>query len=97
MQSRRIPMTKFTMLGAVALLSLTAATPSMAQEVIYNPGYCAQFYPNANCQNKGPNNPYTGDYQRRLDSRNALVVGASPCAMGVESFISRSGRRIYCY
>jgi hypothetical protein len=36
----------------------------MAQEVIYNPGYCAQFYPNANCQNKGPGNPYTGDYQR---------------------------------
>ncbi len=25
--------------------------------------YCAQFYPNANCQNKGPGNPYTGDYQ----------------------------------
>src|SRR5947209_3906051 len=46
--------------SAVALLSLTAATPSIAQEVIYNPGYCAQFYPNANCQ-KGPNNPYTGD------------------------------------
>jgi hypothetical protein len=52
--------TKFAMLGAAALLSLAAATPSIAQEVIYNPGYCAQFYPNANCQNKGPNNPYTG-------------------------------------
>jgi hypothetical protein len=50
-------MTKFALLGSAALLSLTAATPSMAQEVIYNPGYCAQFYPNANCQNKGPNNP----------------------------------------
>jgi hypothetical protein len=23
------------------------------------PGYCAFFYPNANCQNKGPGNPYT--------------------------------------
>ena len=37
----------------------------MAQQVIYNPGYCAQFYPNANCQNLGPGNPYTGGYQQR--------------------------------
>ena len=90
-------MTKLALLGAAALVCAAAATPAKAQEVIYNPGYCAQFYPDANCQNKGPNNPYTGDYQRRLEMRNALVVGASPCAMGVESFISRSGRRIYCY
>jgi hypothetical protein len=55
-------MTKFALLGAAALLSAMAATPVTAQEVIYNPGYCAQFYPNANCQNKGSNNPYTGDY-----------------------------------
>ena len=32
----------------------------MAQQVIYNPGYCAQFYPNANCQNRGPGSPYYG-------------------------------------
>jgi hypothetical protein len=38
----------------------------MAQEVIYNPGYCAQFYPNANCQNHGPGSPYYGiGYQRQ--------------------------------
>ena len=90
-------MTKFALLSAVALVCVAAATPVKAQEVIYNPGYCAQFYPNANCQNKGPNNPYTGDYQRRLEMRNALVVGTGPCAIGVESFVSRSGRRIYCY
>src|SRR4029077_19657705 len=41
------------------------ASPAMAQQVIYNPGYCAQFYPNANCQNLGPENPYTGSYQRQ--------------------------------
>src|SRR4030088_522523 len=63
-------MTKFALLGAAALLSAMAATPVTAQEVIYNPGYCAQFYPNANCQNKGPNNPYTGDYQRRSAYRS---------------------------
>jgi len=59
-------MTKLRLPGAAALaLSSALASPVMAQEVIYNPGYCAQFYPNANCQNKGPRNPYTGSYQRR--------------------------------
>jgi hypothetical protein len=56
-------MTKLTFLGAAAVLATALASPAMAQEVIYNPGYCAQFYPDANCQNKGPGNPYTGDYQ----------------------------------
>jgi hypothetical protein len=53
-------MTKLGFLGAAAVvLSSALASPAMAQQVIYNPGYCAQFYPNANCQNKGPGNPYT--------------------------------------
>ena len=51
-------MTRFGILGAAALVASALATPAMAQEVVYNPGYCAQFYPNANCQNKGPGNPY---------------------------------------
>src|SRR3979490_3269189 len=64
-------MTKSGLLGAAAVALVSAlASPAMAQEVIYNPGYCAQFYPNANCQNKGPGNPYTGDYQRRTPYRN---------------------------
>ena len=54
---------KVALLGA-ALVAAALAGPAQAQEVIYNPGYCAQFYPNANCQNKGPGNPYTGSYQR---------------------------------
>jgi hypothetical protein len=54
---------KVACLGA-ALVAAALASPSIAQEVIYNPGYCAQFYPNANCQNKGPGNPYTGSYRR---------------------------------
>src|SRR6266478_3794578 len=65
-------MTKLRLLGAAALiLSSALASPVMAQEVIYSPGYCAQFYPNANCQNKGPGNPYTGDYQRRTAYQNS--------------------------
>jgi hypothetical protein len=38
---------------------LALAAPASAQHVIYNPGYCAQFYPNANSQNYGPGNSYT--------------------------------------
>jgi hypothetical protein len=41
----------------------------MAQEVIYNPSYCAQFYPTADCQNKGPGNPYAGSYQCQTQYR----------------------------
>ena len=60
-------MTRLKFVSAVAvLLSSALASPVMAQQVITNPGYCAQFYPNANCQNNGPNSPYTGDYQRRV-------------------------------
>jgi hypothetical protein len=63
-------MTKIKILGAVAILASALASPAMAQQVIYNPGYCAQFYPNANCQNLGPGNPYTGSYQRQTYRQN---------------------------
>jgi hypothetical protein len=50
-------------------------TPAMAQQVMSEPGYCAFFYPNANCQNKGPGNPYTGDAWLRLNHGYAGPVG----------------------
>ena len=51
---------KMALIGATAFLAAAAlATPAMAQAVIYEPGYCAQFYPSANCQNLGAGNPYT--------------------------------------
>ena len=53
-------------LGAAAALAMMTA-PAMAQQVMGEPGYCAFFYPNANCQNKGPGNPYTGDAWLRLN------------------------------
>ena len=65
-------------LSATAALAVIAG-PAMAQQVISEPGYCAFFYPNANCQNKGPGNPYTGDYQRRFSQSNAMP-GADPTA-----------------
>jgi hypothetical protein len=89
-------MTRLALLGAAALLSAAAATPVAAQEVIYNPGYCAQFYPNANCQNKGTNNPYTGDYQLRNEIRGAYAWSAGPCAAGAEYYVGRGGRRYAC-
>ena len=65
-------MTKSGILAAAAILASALASPAMAQEVIYNPGYCAQFYPNANCQNKGPGSPYYGgSYQRQVYSDQA--------------------------
>ena len=64
-------MTKLKLLGAAVALSTALATPALAQQVIYNPGYCAQFYPNANCQNLGPGNPYTGSYQRGAAYRSS--------------------------
>jgi hypothetical protein len=62
---RRNAMSTFKLLGTVAILSTALATTVLAQPVISEPGYCAFFYPNANCQNKGPGNPYTDpNYQR---------------------------------
>jgi hypothetical protein len=59
-------MTRSRILAAAAILASALASPAMAQQVIYNPGYCAQFYPNANCQNRGPGSPYYGgSYQRQ--------------------------------
>ncbi|MEH2497626.1 hypothetical protein V1294_004105 [Bradyrhizobium sp. AZCC 1678] len=55
-------MSRYRLVGAAAALAVMTA-PAIAQQVISEPGYCAFFYPNANCQNKGPGNPYT-DPQR---------------------------------
>ncbi|MDP3693332.1 hypothetical protein [Bradyrhizobium sp.] len=60
-------MSIFKIIGPAAVLSTILATPVPAQPVIYEPGYCAFFYPNANCQNAGPGNPYTDpNHQRRM-------------------------------
>jgi hypothetical protein len=62
-------MTRSGLLAAAAILASALASPAIAQEVVTNPGKCAQYYPNANCQNLGPGNPYTGGYQRRAAYR----------------------------
>lgn len=52
-------------LGAAAVLTTINLTPAPAQQVMSEPAYCAFFYPYANCQNKGPGNPYTDPNYRR--------------------------------
>ena len=66
---------KFALIGA-ALVAAASATPALAQAVISDPGYCAQFYPNANCENLGPGNPYTdgGYWRNNPQNSNASVV-----------------------
>lgn len=64
-------------LAAAAILSLLGA-PAMAQQVISEPGYCAFFYPNANCQNKGPGNPYTGGYHGNYAYDGMYAPGYGP-------------------
>jgi hypothetical protein len=67
---------KFTLIGAAVLVTAASATPALAQAVIEDPGYCAQFYPNENCQNLGPGNPYTdgGYFRNNWQNSNASVV-----------------------
>jgi hypothetical protein len=71
-------MSSFKLVGAMALLSVATALPAMAQPVISEPGYCAFFYPNANCQNKGPGNPYTDPNYRRDVIQPGVTVGVAP-------------------
>ncbi|MEA2820415.1 MAG: hypothetical protein QOJ86_2419 [Bradyrhizobium sp.] len=98
-------MSHFRLLGAVAILATAIASPAPAQQVISEPGYCAQFYPNANCQNKGYGNPYTGSsgyYQRGMDPGMYAGGGSSPCAQyrsydpASDTYIGRNGRRVAC-
>ena len=65
------------LIGAAAILSVLGAAPALAQAVISEPGYCAFFYPNANCQNKGPGNPYTDPNYRSYQARTGGYADAT--------------------
>jgi hypothetical protein len=74
---------KLALIGAT-LVATAAATPALAQEVITNPGRCAQFYSNANCENLGPGNPYIG---RQAGQWTAAITGWSTGGTGCASTI----------
>ena len=84
-------MAMYRLLGAAAALALISApgmTPALAQQVISEPGYCAFFYPNANCQNKGPGNPYTDP--RRFNQGYGMPDGAPAAGVVVRKRAHRS-------
>jgi hypothetical protein len=68
---------KLALFGVAAVAAAAFAMPALAQQVIEDPGYCAQFYPNANCQNLGPGNPYT-DGNWHSDWRNGNASMEQP-------------------
>jgi hypothetical protein len=55
---------KFILIAAATLVAGFHITSAQAQAVIDNPELCEQFYPNANCTDMGPGNPYTGGGNR---------------------------------
>jgi hypothetical protein len=69
---------KFALIGAATVAAAAFATPALAQQVIQDPGRCAQFYPNANCQNLGPGNPYTDGGYWRNDWRDGNASMEQP-------------------
>ena len=83
-------MSSSRLFGVVAVLSSLSATPVLAQAVIQEPGYCAFFYPNANCQNKGPGNPY-GNYQQPAAQRNDWSSGETVGMASKRTRAHRSG------
>jgi hypothetical protein len=71
---------KFALLGSAALAATALAGSSQAQPVVTNPGKCAQYYPDANCQNLGPGNPYTDSYFNRGYQNIYGAMGYQPKA-----------------
>ncbi|OAF14892.1 hypothetical protein AYJ54_40660 [Bradyrhizobium centrolobii] len=59
-----------------SIFACAFAAPALSQAVVEYPGACAQFYPDANCENYGPGNPYSGGDASRDLAANAFM--ASP-------------------
>jgi hypothetical protein len=68
-------MTRFKILSAAAILSLTFATPVFAQAAIQEPGAFAFYYPNNDVLNGGRPTPAAG-----LDAKMPLLFGSNPYA-----------------
>jgi hypothetical protein len=73
------------------MIAMPAIAPATAQQVMSEPAYCAQFYPNANCQNKGPGNPYTDPNYRRGIGQYETQPGGNQ-TVGVTGKRSRTQR-----
>ena len=80
----------YRLLGAAAALAVMTASAT-AQQAMGEPGYCAFYYPNANCQNKGPGNPYTDPNYHRSSAGNAAAWSTHE-TVGVAGKRSRTHR-----
>ena len=92
-------MTRLTMLGAAAILSMMIATPVFAQAAIQEPGAFAFYHPNADVLNSGRPFPVepagamasvpfdTGDSYAAMDGN----ADASSCAQRYRSYDPGSG------
>lgn len=76
-------MRNLKLFGATALVSLALCAPAAAA-VISNPDACRAMFPNANCVNDGPGNPYTDgggyitDQYPTLGPPGFVVYGYAP-------------------
>jgi hypothetical protein len=48
-----------------SIFACVFAVPAWSQAMVEYPAACAQFYPDANCENYGRGNPYTAGYASR--------------------------------
>lgn len=73
-------MSKFTLPGAaiMAILSAAAATPALAQAANPEPGYCAQFYPNSDCNSIGPDTPGSNKQGEAVEDDPVEAAPVSP-------------------
>jgi len=62
---------KFNSVGATAVAAAAFLTPVLAQADIEDPGHCARYYQNANCQNVRPSNSYTDGVYYHDDPQTA--------------------------
>jgi hypothetical protein len=75
-------MSKFTLPSAaiMAILSAAAATPALAQAANAEPGYCAQFYPNSDCNSVGPDTPGSNKQGEAVENEPTEAAPVSPPA-----------------
>jgi hypothetical protein len=72
------------------LSAAVATTAASAQQAMSEPAYCAFFYPSANCQNKGPGNPYTDPNFRRNGD-----LSSGPWSGGTTVGVAPTGQRTH--
>jgi len=81
---------KSALIGAAAVAAAAFATPAMAQTVIEDPGYCAQFYPSVNCPYPVPGIPYADGGFRR--NKNTVMLGTRQSRPGSRRTVTTADR-----